>query len=125
MSRFIKILEDQYNDYKLCENKSHFLSSVIFDLRTYDDDIDNMFCNIMIDVIKCIVNRTNLSYQQDNYVAYLSIVNTHFLSDKLEWGTSIRTAWFDEYKEYDVNGIIIKRNEINTFMIDLIKWFEC
>ena len=53
----------------------------------------------MLEVIDVIINQTQFEYIKDEakYLNYLTMVNMPFLSNKIEWGTSIRGAWFDEY----------------------------
>ena len=126
MGKFIKLLDDNYKEsidfgYEY-ESKIEYVGSEIFDFTTYDGNIDILFANKMIDVIKCILSKTTFEYQKDNYIDYLTMVNMPFLVDKLEWGSSIRGAWFDEYKEYEINYIKIKKEELEIFMKDLIKW---
>ena len=126
MGKFIKLLDDNYKEsidfgYEY-ESKIEYVGSEIFDFTTYDGNIDILFANKMIDVIKCILSKTTFEYQKDNYIDYLTMVNMPFLVDKLEWGSSIRGSWFDDYKEYEINYIKIKQKELEIFMKDLIKW---
>ena len=47
-----------------------------------------------------------------------------FLNDKLNWGTSIRGAWFDcNYTvKIDCDRLIIERGEFENFIKQLIEW---
>ena len=130
MGRFIKILENNYKDYTSmrCESysKIEHLGNVIFDFTTYDSDVDVLFAEKMIEVLKCILEKRTFEYQKDRnqYINFLTMVNMPFLTDKLEWGTSIRGAWFDDFKEYKIDscGIEIKNKELTQFIDDLIEW---
>jgi len=118
------------------ENKFQFLGNSIFDFTTYDGAIDELFAKKMLEVIAAIVNRTTFEYQENeaNYINYLTMVNMPFLQGKLEWGTSIRGAWFDEYghhsekEEERVYQITydwsIPKKDINDFMKALLEWSE-
>ena len=44
------------------------------------------------------------------------------MTDKLDWGGSIRGAWFDNWKEYEIDGIEIKKQELEVFVAQLIEW---
>ncbi|MBL0317485.1 MAG: hypothetical protein IPP69_17640 [Flavobacteriales bacterium] len=118
-------------------SKFEFLSSDIFDFTTYDGSIDELFAKNMIEVIDCILNKTTFEYHKSGqygvkYLNFLTMVNTPFMKGKLEWGTSIRGAWFDEYgypseKEEDKFYSItsdwkIPKKEITEFMKQLLEW---
>ena len=119
------------------DNKFQFLGNSIFNFTTYDGAIDELFAKKMIEVIDCIVNYKTFDYHKHgedeaNYINYLTMVNMPFMKGKLEWGTSIRGAWFDEYghhseKEEDkVYSITydwkIPKKEIMEFLIQLLEW---
>lgn len=112
------------------ENKLQFLGNCIFDFTTYDSGVDELFATKMIEVIDVILNQKTFEYQEteSNYLNYLTMVNMPFLSDKIEWGTSIRGAWFDEYGDspsvYSIGhvGLLLPRTEIKEFMNDLLEW---
>ena len=116
-------------------NKLAFIGSDVFDFTTYDGAMDEFLAGKMIEVVDCILNGTTFEYQKDeaNYINYLTMVNMPFLKDKLEWGTSIRGAWFDEYGHHSekeprvyeigiVNDLIIPKIEIKNFMKQLVEW---
>lgn len=116
-------------------NKLEFIGRDVFDFTTYDGAMDEFLAGKMIEVVDCILNGTTFEYQKDeaNYINYLTMVNMPFLKDKLEWGTSIRGAWFDEYghhsekepRVYEIgigNDLIIPKIEIKNFMKQLVEW---
>lgn len=119
--------------YKMWENmpcppetKMEFLGATIFDFLTNNGDMDRLFAEKMVEVIECILNGTNFEYQsdRDKYVNYLTMVNMPFLVDKLEYDGSIRGAWFDDGKGYEISSgrIIIGRGELSEFIKQLIEW---
>jgi hypothetical protein len=110
---------------------TQFLGSEIFDFTTYDGDVDSLFASKMIEVLECILNGTTFKYQEDesNYLNYLTMVNMPFLRGTLDYGTSIRGAWFDEYgvkgindKPYEIGNITVPRIDIKIFIKELIDW---
>ena len=68
-------------------SKLEFLSCYIFDFTTYDSGMDKIFVQKMLDVIECILNKTNFQYieaSNENYLNYLTMINMPFLKDKLD-----------------------------------------
>jgi len=130
MGRFIKILDENYKFWQEMdcppESKMEYAGSVIFDFTTYDSLVDSTFATLMLEVVGCILNRTATKYMnnEDCYLNYLIMVNMPFLTDKLEWGGSIRGAWFNDYQEYEIDcgRIEIKEKELTVFIADLIEW---
>ena len=130
MGKFIEILEQNYKEQAEMgielDSKMEYLGNIIFDFTTYDGEIDVLFAEKMIPVLKSILERKTFEYQQDKeqYINYLTMVNMPFLTDKLEWGGSIRGAWFDEFRKYEIDcgRIEIKEQELNIFIKDLIEW---
>ncbi len=136
--KYKEIFDKMYSEAKEVDgcpppNKLAFLGNHIFNFTTYDGDIDKLFAGKMLEVIDCILNRTTFKYQEDenNYINYLTMVNMPFLCNKLEWGMSIKGAWFDEYgypiekddNTYNIDiDFDIPKKDINTFMSDLLIW---
>ena len=132
MGKFTKKLDEVYKfwrEMELVESKKEFTGNIIFDFTTYDSDIDVLFCNKMLEVIECILNGETFEYQDksnDNYINYLLMVNMPFLDDKLEYGTSIRGAWFIVPKRYEIDygRIVIEKGELKIFIKELIEWVK-
>lgn len=74
-----------------------FLSSVVINLTTYDDKIDLIIGKEIYEVMKIVFEKKSFEYisNHGNYVKYIKTIN--YFKDWLEWGTSIRGAWFDYY----------------------------
>ena len=134
MGKFIKVLDENYKFWKESEfgvppeSKMEYIGHVIFNFTTYSNSIDELFAALMMPVIRCILEKKTFEYQEDRsqYINYLHMVNMPFLVNKLEWGTSIRGAWFDDYQEYEIDcgRIIIEKQELSIFIADLIEWSE-
>lgn len=110
-------------------SKLEFLSCYIFDFTTYDSGMDKIFAQKMLDVIECILNKTNFQYikaSNENYLNYLTMINMPFLKDKLDWGTSIRGAWFNLDNDCSIrlDEILVPKgaDKIELFMGELLKW---
>ena len=74
-----------------------FLGAHIFDFTTYDDVMDERFAKKAVEVCEAITQRTTFEYikHEDNYQWYLIMVNMPFFLERLNWGTSIRGAFWD------------------------------
>ena len=101
---YLKLLEHSYSIE--CEtereiDRLEYLSLHIFDFTTYDGEIDNLFAEKAIEVCIAITDRKTFEYQEDkeNYKWYLIMCNMPFFEKKIEWGTSVRGAWWDLYGE--------------------------
>lgn len=133
MKNFLEILSE---NYKHCndtmnmglESKEEYVGSMIFDFTTYDGDLYSLFALEMIEVIDCILNRKTFKYIKDknNYKNYILMCNMPFLVDKLEWGGSIRGAWFYQTKPYEFScgEIKIGMGEMEQFFRELIYWVK-
>ena len=126
--KYYKALEKLYkeraniNDDNL--SKRAFLSNYIFDYTTYDENMDIILAERTLEVIKHISNKTTFDYimVENNYLNYITIINMKFMNDKLDWGTSIRGAWFDHDYSGEIWGIKIKDGELGQFMKELLEW---
>lgn len=80
-------------------DRLEFLGVYIFDFTTYDSEMDQLFGKKALEVCKAISDKKTFEYQEDeeNYKWFLVMVNMPFFKDKLEWGTSIRGAWWALY----------------------------
>lgn len=132
MSNYRNQLEELYKDSDI-ETKLEFISMVIFDFHLADKDMDETFAIWMIEVLECILNQENTQYIEEsfeNYTIYLIMVNMPFLKNKLECGTSIRGAWFEEYNShwkmgdhYLIGGNIkVLKIDFKNFVKELIEW---
>lgn len=86
----------------------------ILGIVTYDHEYEAKLIQIVVEVIDAITERTTFEYMEKgtaNYENYLMVVNLAFFKDKLEWGTSIRDAWWDG-KLYD-GAIFTSANALN------------
>jgi hypothetical protein len=110
------------------DSKIEYLGNRIFDFTTYDSELDVYFAEKMIEVLQCLIDRKTFQYiesSRENYINYITMCNTPFLENKLEWGTSIRGAWIDEYRsdcEIQCTDINIPKGEMEQFFRELIEW---
>ena len=96
---YLKLLETSYKCWQECDreiSRLEYLSNHIFDFTTYDGEIDELFATKAVEVCRAINDIETFEYQEDveNYRWFLIMVNMPFFCNKLEWGTSIRGAWW-------------------------------
>lgn len=113
MNKYIEVLERSYetmNSFSGVElSRLEYLSEYIFDFTTYEDEMAELFAEKMIQVCKAISEKTTWEYIATNEgrMWYLLMVNMPFMSDRIEWGTSIRGAWWIHGEQIlDSSGLI-------------------
>jgi hypothetical protein len=105
--------------FSLKELKLIFLSSEIVGLTTYDYDMDKELGEMILETMIHIKNRTNFDYIEDNYRKY--IISCNFIINWLNWGDSIRGAWFDPDGEIETPyGVIATTEEFMGELIDFL-----
>lgn len=106
--------------------KIQFLAKFFFDFELDDDDMYELFGSEMLEVIECILNENTFEYIKDpsNYKKFLTMVNMPFMDGKLDCGTSIRGAWFDDYDTYECCSIPIPHGQLTNFLRQLIDWVK-
>lgn len=78
--------------------KAMWLVDEYFNLTTYDDDISQEWGDAIIEILGVINDDNNFDYinsSDENYKKYLMVVNLLEQEQLIDWGTSIRGAWFD------------------------------
>lgn len=71
----------------------------IFGLVTYDSGMDELLVKNILEVCKVILKHRNYEYinNENNYLKYIIVCQLLHNLRWIEWGTSIRGAWFEEY----------------------------
>ena len=97
---YLELLRHSFNKDE-ADSKLEYLSDNIFDFTTYDSEMSELFCEKALDVCNAIQERKTFEFieNKENYIWFLTMCNMPFFSDKLDWGTSIRGAWWDIYVE--------------------------
>jgi hypothetical protein len=109
--KYLNWLVDGYNQTMAHNGEDitrlEWLSDYVFDYTTYDSGMAELFAGKTVEVCRVIANRVNSDYIKDdeNYKWYLLVCNLPFLNRQLNWGTSIRGAWFDHKVEVDCCGL--------------------
>lgn len=108
------------------EQKCMFLSSGVVGLTTYDGNLDMELGQELLEILIQIRDKTTFDYIEDkqNYKRYVICCN--FIEDWLEWGTSIRGAWFrigGKIETHEYLGNIGFDSDSITITSDFMNWF--
>lgn len=108
---YLELLKESFKEEKKSDSdldRYQYLSDHIFDFTTYDRVAARRMGEVALSVCLAITDRKTFSYIEDkgNYADYLNCVNMVFFMNKLEWGTSIRGAWWDfsGNKEFELDS---------------------
>ena len=117
---YLKLLEHSFTvgkEVMECppESRFEFLAESIFGFTTYDSDMSDLFGRKAVEVCTAINDRKTFGYQKegDGYQWYLIMCNMPFFADKLEWGASIRGAWWDLHgsKMFELSSCALWEND--------------
>lgn len=102
--------------------KLEFLGDHIFGFTTYEDQIVSLMTTKAIEVCEAISGRTTFDYisSEDGNLWYLIMVNMPFFRNRLEWGTSIRGAWWD-HKAQIIDSCALFENYQQLLKIEIPK----
>jgi len=126
---WLETLKDSFGSHtqefdKISEQSKRlaFLSSTVFGLTTYDLDLDIEFGKDIFEVMKVIYEKRNFEYIKDmnNYKKYILVCNLLDNNHWLEWGSSIRGAWFHTFGEIRLNDCSDEEIKLTE---EFIKWF--
>jgi hypothetical protein len=79
------------------ETKYEWAANLVFNLTTYDGSLDELFVKKIIEICKVILDGKNYEYIRDenNYKDFILVCQLLHNFDWINWGTSIRGAWFE------------------------------
>lgn len=79
------------------ESRLEFMSTAIFGFQTYESGMDELFASKAVEVCDALTNSKTFDYigaSTENRTWYLLMCNLPFFADRIEWGSSIRGAWW-------------------------------
>lgn len=104
---YLELLEHSFEEYirdgqttgNYSPSKLEFIGEHIFDFTTYENVVISLFAKKALEVCEAITKKKTFDYiaTEEGNLWYLIMVNMPFFDGKLEWGTSIRGAWWDLY----------------------------
>lgn len=89
-------------------SRLEFIADYVFKFTTYDSEMSELFVVKALEVCAAISEQRTFDYIKDaeNYRWFLLMVNMPFFVGRLDWGTSIRGAWWvDEDQSLESCGI--------------------
>jgi hypothetical protein len=107
-----RLIEYSYNKHRELNaqekdmSRLEYLGEYIFDFTTYDSDLSEFFAKKAIEICKALVDRTTYQYIDDpeNCKWYTIICHMPFFSERINWGGSIRGAWWDHREHYEASN---------------------
>jgi hypothetical protein len=111
---YLKLLEHSFEMEKEVsgsgsgpKSRLEYLGEYIFNFTTYDSEMSELFAAKAVEICAAINCDKTFEYikDQNNYIWFLLMCNMPFFVDKLEWGVSIRGAWWDYDIEFSSYGL--------------------
>lgn len=105
-----------------------YLGEYIFDFTTYDSDMSVLFVTKAVEVCTAINSQSTYDYIKDknNYTWYLLMCNMPFFSSRLDWGLSIRGAWWTnqigQLFELKSTGLYENGEQLMIIKFDVESW---
>lgn len=83
-----------------------YLSKNVFGFTTYHSEMEELFAKRALEVCMVISTGQTFQYQDDkgNYTWYLLMCNMPFFITRIDWGTSIRAAFWDNNADFEINS---------------------
>lgn len=98
---YLTLLQNSYETHRQTvecppESRLEFLADVVFQFTTYDGAMSVEFAARAVQVCTAITERATFSFIEDPecYRWFLLMINMPFFVGRLDWGTSIRGAWW-------------------------------
>jgi hypothetical protein len=109
-----------------------FLADHTFGFATYDSEKATLFGQKAVEFIEAVTEGKTFEYQQaseENYTWFLIMANMPFFQKRLEWGTSVRGAWWQptpgKNGQHVVGGWWYVEDEgLDEFVINREGWIE-
>jgi hypothetical protein len=130
---YVKLLENSYEREKEFQSNGtmerlEFLAENIFDFTTYESVVYSLIEQKCLEVCKAISEKKTFEYikSDEGNLWYLIMVNMPFFEGKLEWGTSIRGAWWHLYgdRKFTVEscGLYVEYEQLLEISFDEDEW---
>jgi hypothetical protein len=132
MNDYRALLEHSFNvtrghggDHEM--SRLEFLAGYIFDFTTYDSEAGELFASKALEVCAAINEQRTFDYitDADNYRWYLLMVNMPFFAGRLEWGTSVRGAWWDHAaQKLESCGLWLESEQVLSLEFPRSEWMR-
>jgi hypothetical protein len=127
---YLKLLTESYGSDHFCvqpASRLEYLSEYIFDFTTYEDEAAELFARKAVEVAEAINNGTTFKYIQrdEDRIWFLLMCNMPFFYPRLEWGTSIRGAWWHHSQHAITScGLFVGDEQLEDLSFTREQWRE-
>lgn len=108
-------------------SKLEFLSAQVFGFTTYHSEMSELFATKALAVSAAISSQTTFEFvnNPDNHLWFLMMCNLPFFSQRIEWGSSIRGAWWrHDPLELESGGLWEGRKQLLTIKFTEDEWLD-
>ena len=125
-STYLRMLEESFAAWRdlnpdgTPQSRAAYLGEYIFGFTTYDEDMATEFGSKALEVCRAISDGETFEYieDHDNYRWTLLMCNMPFFSRRLNWGASIRGAWWEaDGTQLDTFGLWLDGKQLTQPMI--------
>lgn len=127
---YLNRLEESFKQYAeeyshLSPTKLAFIATELFEFTTYEYEIAELMAKKAIEVCQAVSEGKTFDYikTEEGHLWYLIMVNMPFFKDKIDWGTSIRGAWWGYYGDIKINGCALT-GEFEMSFKDAESWMS-
>lgn len=107
------------------QSRLGYLAQHIFDFTTYESEADELFARKAVEVCAAITDSKTFDYiaNPPARIWYLLMVNMPFFMPRLNWGGSIRGAWWDhEQPALNSCGLLVGQEQQTEWAFTLEEW---
>ena len=113
------------NDECPPKSRIQFLSQNIFDFTTYSDAMDEILGRKAILLCEAIQDKSTFEFIKNDvdHETYITMVNMKFFARRLDWGTSIRGAWWmHTQRDLESYGLYEDEDQIMKLKFEVGEW---
>lgn len=127
---YIELLEHSFNmeketDINAQDSRLEYLADHVFDFTTYDSEMSGVLAKYAVQVCQALTYKATHDYikSPENYRWYLIMCNMPFFRGRLDWGTSIRGAWWShDEQQLSSCGIWSENQQITSMHFNAEEW---
>jgi hypothetical protein len=110
-------------------SRLNYLSEYIFKFTTYNSEMGEFFAAVALEVAAAITNGVTHYFIDDSAIHhkwYLVMVNMPFFSGRLDWGCSVRNAWWWDQSDYllETLGLYEDGEQLGPLELTQNEWVE-
>jgi hypothetical protein len=109
------------------ESRLEYLAEYIFGFTTYDSEMSILFAQNAVEVCRAINTGETYEYTKnaEQYRWFLIMCNMLFFAERIDWGTSVRGAWWRYEQTLESNGFWVgKEQQLDVMTFDKQQWSD-